>query len=288
MINKNDIKLHSDPIVHDRMIDLTCSFITGDFKVWRELLTPAEMFLTEIVSNKYCNIDVDKYDYILRDFFCVQRGLMPFEEFLDHARIVYDENDVSHIGYSIHDFHLIENLFVNRANYHMNVYQLTQVAGIEKQLKDICWLADTSGFKIADMSLTEIQESCEKYCQLDDSVLELIRCDSNPKMKKAQELIKNLDKGRFYEIIYETKDTKDAADVLDMLTEACGDVFCTVEKFIPSANVPSNIPLYDDDGNNVQKTSNHRLDYKSTIIFCRSFDSDVYKNALNCLNNNDM
>lgn len=290
MIKSNNINLHPDHSIHDDMVDLTCSLITGDYKTWNRLLTPSEMFITEVVSNKYCNLDVDKFDYILRDFNYVNHPLLPFQELLERARIIFDAENVSHIGYHVEDFQLIENLFINRANYHMDVYQFYKVAGIEKQFRDSCYLADNGGFKLLNYSITEIQQDCESYCNLDDTLLDLIRNENDnnhPLMKKAQELIKKLDNGKFYELVYETKDLKEIKCVYDKLVGKFGDIFCTVKKSIPSAYVPNNIPLYDDDGNLVQKISNQKLEYESTLIFCMAFDSIVVQNACNFLNNNE-
>ena len=291
MIKRNNIILHSDPSIHENMLDLTCSFITGDYKTWNKLLKPSEMFLTEIVSNKYCNIDVDKFDYILRDFNCVGRHLLPFQEFLERSRIIFDAENVSHIAYHVDDFQLIENLFINRANYHMDVYQFSRVVGIEKQFRDACYLADKGGFKLLNYSITEIQQDCASYCHLDDSLLDLIRNasdDNHPLMKKAQELIKNLDSGNFYELVYETKDLDEINCAFEKLVGKFGDIFCKVEKYIPNAHVPKNIPLYDDDGNLVQKISNQDLHYESTLIFCKAFDPIIVQNACNFLNNNEI
>ncbi|CAG9800058.1 unnamed protein product [Chironomus riparius] len=291
MIKCNNINLHPDPSTHNNMVELTCSLITGDYKTWNRLLKPSEMFLTEVVSNKYCNIDVDKFDYILRDFNCVQRQLLPFVDLLDRARIVFDAENVSHIGYHVDDFHLIENLFINRANYHMDVYQFYKVVGIEKQFRDACYLADNGGFKLLNYSITDIQQDCASYCHLNDTLLDLIcnESDNNhPLMLKAQELIKNLENGKFYELIYETKDNMEISSAYDKLVGKFGDIFCIVKKVIPCASVPDNIPLYDDNGKLVQRISNQKLDYESILIFCKAFDPTIVQNTCNYLNNNEI
>lgn len=290
MIRKNNILFHSDLEIHDNIVELTCSLITGDFNVWKKLLKPSEMFLTEIVSNKYCNIDVDKFDYILRDNKYVGHKLEPFLEFLDRARIVSDSENVSHIGYHVDDFPLIENLFINRANYHKSVYQFYKVAGIEKQFRDACYLADNGGFKLAGFSITEIQRDCQNYCCLDDTVLDKIleEISDNPLMKEAQELLRNLNNGKFYELIFETKDLNEINCTYSKLVNKFGDIFCKVVKYVPNAQIPENVPLYDDDGDNVQRISNEILDYESTMIFCKAFDSIMVQNTSNFLNNNDM
>lgn len=287
MIKCNKILLHSDRTVHEYAVELISSLITGDCEVWKRLLKPSEMYLTEIVSNKYCNIDVDKCDYLLRDYFYVHLEIKPFKEFFHRARIFNDLNGISHIAYHADDFELIENMFINRAIYHKEVYQLPAVAGVEKQLQDICVLADHGGLKIGDISITKVQNDCSLYLQLDDNVLDLIRNSSidNHCMNEAKSLLKNLDKKQYYKFIYESRNVNDATSIYKDLVYKFGDIFCTAKKKIPNAVIPK-IPLYDDSGSTIYKTSNCNLCYESVLIFSKAFDNNVYQNIHDFLNNN--
>lgn len=119
LIRKNNIKLHDDEKTHNVALKLLTSLVNADTDVWEELLAPEEMFITEIVSNKFCKIDVDKIDYLLRDSRCAEKidgiDVRPFIGFWKRARIVFDKNGRSHVGYHDGDFEIIENLFYNRA-----------------------------------------------------------------------------------------------------------------------------------------------------------------------------
>lgn len=287
MIESYKISLHSEKEMHAYSLELISSLITGDYEAWERLLKPSEMYLTEIVSNKFCNIDVDKYDYILRDCYYVHHDIESFKDFFKHARIVTYDNGVSHLAYHANDFHLIENMFTNRAIYHNEVYQLAEVAGIEKQLRDICVLADKGGLKIGDLSITKVQNNCSLYLQLDDTVLDLIRTTTieNQCMSEATKLLKYFNDGQFYKFIYESHNQEDS--IFKDLVCKFGDNFCAVQKKIPNASIPKNIPLYDDDGANVQKESNRKLSYESVLIFYKAFDDNIYKNILNFINNNN-
>lgn len=136
LVEKNNIRLWSNDEDHNYCIDLITSLITGDTCRQEQLLEPNMMFLTEIVSNKYCNIDVDKIDYILRDSFHVLHSfeLIDFKPFLERAKVVrdLDNPNISHIGYFCGDFQLVENLFINRANLHTQIYQNRFVACAEQ------------------------------------------------------------------------------------------------------------------------------------------------------------
>jgi HD superfamily phosphohydrolase len=131
----NQIRLHDNPNTHDQCIDLITALIEGDPSKLLHLLSPDYMFLSEIVSNKYCNIDVDKIDYILRDAYHLRHSVSveEFSGFLKRATI-----QDSHISYDADDFHLIENLFINRKKLHKEVYQHPKVAALEQLL--VCFL----------------------------------------------------------------------------------------------------------------------------------------------------
>lgn len=291
MIEFANITLHDDRQTNTYAFELISSFITGDRSAWQRLLRPSEFYLTEIVSNKHCNIDVDKCDYLLRDSYYSRYRAEPFEEFINSARVVFDHDGVSHIAYHVNDFKLIENMFINRACYHRNIYQMVDVIGVEKQLLDVCLSASAAGLNIDNFSLTDIQRDCQAYLKLDDTVLDIIRESEiqNNMMLKAQNLLQRMDKEEFYTFVYESN--SDYTLLLDELVKRFGDIFCTATKCIPNASIPKNIPLYDDQGNIVQKESDKCLAYESKIIFCKIFDDttiqEVQKFISNVRNNNN-
>lgn len=285
LITANDIKLHESPELHNFALRLITSLITADCEVWLELLEPQEMFLTEIVSNKFCNIDVDKCDYILRDNHHVKQFvvLKPFVGFFERARIVFDLKGTSHIGYHVDDYSLIENLFYNRAYLHMNVYQCHQVAGAERMVKDICGKGDAGGVTINNLPLTEVHQDGNAFLKLDDSVLDLIKQSklNNESLRNAQNLLNDLNSGRLYTMVFESHDDDCARECIDMLVKKFGSIFCTVEKAIPCAEVPSNIPLYNDDELLIKKTSSLQLSFRSLMIYCTTSDETILNNVKN-------
>lgn len=288
MIIDSKIKLHESPERHNFALKLMTSLITGDKNVWMELLQKSEFFITEIVSNKLCNIDVDKCDYILRDQHFVNHvTLKPFSDFLKQAQVVYDIDGYSHIGYHVKDFCLIENLFYNRAYLHENVYQHFQVAACEKMVTDICVKAAVGGVKIADLALTEVHQNQNAFLKLDDSVLDVIaKCEvKSPLVEEAQRLVEDLKESRFYILVWESKD--DDQLISKLLVKKFGDIFCVVKKIVPSAEVPTNIPMYNDNGDIVPMTSNLKLSFESSLIFCKKLDAVAnVKNFIDSLNNN--
>lgn len=306
MFRVNNIRLHTSADKHEKALRLITSFITGDCITWRELLTPKEMYLTEIVSNKFCSLDVDKCDYLMRDlhyFFervtvkpsndlSERETVKPFKDFLARARIVFDTNGTSHIGYHEDDFKSIEQLFFNRAYFHMNVYQQKQVAAAEKMVKDICSKGSAGGVTVAGLELTEVQQNCNAYTNLDDSVLDLIANSeiNNKFIKEAKRCLKDLHENRRYSFVSEPVNNN-GLKICKQLSDKFGSVFCVVDKFIPAAEVPPNIPFYKDNLERVQLASSLKLSYKSEMIFCTSPDKVVLtkvKSYVDSMSNNNV
>jgi hypothetical protein len=125
---------------------------------------------------------------------------------------------------------------------------------------------------------------------LSDTILDLIRESDvqNKMMLNAQDLLLRLDTEQFYTFVHESCD--DCSTFLDKLIKKFGDIFCTATKRIPNASIPKNIPLYDDDGNIVQKVSDKELSYESTLIFCKAFDEATIQEVqefMSNINNNN-
>lgn len=85
------------------------------------------------MNNKFCFIDVDKWDYILRDSYYLNNVIsIPkgFERVFAGARVTTTDG-LTHISYHIDDYHLVHELFENRANLHGRCYQRPEIIGIE-------------------------------------------------------------------------------------------------------------------------------------------------------------
>lgn len=288
LITTNDIKLHDDLKTHRNAVRLMTSLITGNCETWKEMLAPEEFFITEIVSNKLCNIDVDKLDYLIRDHYHVKehvKTLKPFMAFLKNARVVNDGNGTSHIGYNSDDFELIENMFWNRANFHMNIYQNLKVIGVERMVRDICVHGAVGGVTIDNLKLTDAHQNCDAYVHLDDSVLDLIKNSGikNASVLKAQEILQDLQESRYYRYVC------DDPSLIEILVAKFGAIFCIIDKVIPNAEVPSNIPLYNGSSELVSMKSDDSLGYKASMIYSVESDEvtfDNIKNFIDVLNNN--
>lgn len=168
-------------------------------------------FLAEIVNNKFSEIDVDKWDYILRDSYYLQHSIIVDKTcftLYKNAWCLIGTDNLTHITYSINDFDKISKLFVLRFELHMNVYQLPTVALMERQLVDIFCKAEQAGFLIKNTKLSEAHLDLDVFKYLDDTVLQLITLDTeNERLRKVQQYIKSLNERKLYKriTIFETK-----------------------------------------------------------------------------------
>lgn len=285
MLQDNHIELHEDPVRHKYALRLISSLIRGDCDEWRALLQPNEVYLTEIVSNKFCEIDMDKCDYILRDALYTEVKIDDFISFMDRAKVVVDKDSgETHIGYHEQDFHLVEKIFRNRAMLHDKVYQSEQVMICEKMVKDICDEASKGGVKIAGKPLCEVQLDDSAYLKLDDSVLEIIReCSlDNSHVVRAKEILSNLQNGKYYKKIWESHD--DTKRFRDEIKSKFGDVLWQMK--IPKSQIPKNIQFYTNNDDLVPMESELDLSKEYWLILTDDKHESDIKMTLDGLNNN--
>ena len=81
LVEANNIKLWNTKEDQKYCIELIQALIIGDTSKLEQLLPNEMSFLSEIVNNKFCNIDVDKVDYLLRDGYHLKNSLEIKEDF---------------------------------------------------------------------------------------------------------------------------------------------------------------------------------------------------------------
>jgi deoxynucleoside triphosphate triphosphohydrolase SAMHD1 len=135
LFEKNQIRLSNGDEEHFFCIDLIKSLIVGDQTAWKDLIAPDLWFITEIVNNKFCFIDVDKWDYLLRDAYYLKNAIdnfhQEFDRFFEGARVTAGKDFVTHISYHVDDYCHIYELFENRSNFHIHFYQHPTTLGVE-------------------------------------------------------------------------------------------------------------------------------------------------------------
>lgn len=176
----NDSKLDFDSFQIQFIQDL----IKGKHKNDEE-----RMFLYQIVSNSETSIDVDKFDYLMRDGFYTG-----FKVNFDYKRImkisrVMDGN----ICFYEKDALNIYNLFYSRSLLHTQVYNHKTTVAIELMLYDIL-NESNSNLKIAERPLE----------LLGDDIFYEIKYSKSKELEKAKSLIKRLETRELYKLVAET------------------------------------------------------------------------------------
>lgn len=292
----NDIQL-SQGYEHFYAEQLICALITGNQDALKTLLTPDTMFLAEIVHNKRFKLDVDKWDYLLRDLFYL-RGVIDvdceFVRLFEHARVVRDADGVTHIAYRARDYRWIVQLFETRAKLHMECYQHPIILGLEKLLIEALTQAEENGFRIKGTKISEAHQSPLVYQYLDDSVISLIETNESAKLQQVQQTLGRIHCRQLYSLIHASSEPYD----IDELNKRFGtDEFFQVRKRIPygSEMVPRNVPLFDERGELVVDNATVVEDVLSTIpekghfeqflVYCKSTKQDVISGAREYLEN---
>ncbi|KAI6242174.1 Deoxynucleoside triphosphate triphosphohydrolase SAMHD1 [Aphelenchoides fujianensis] len=163
-------------------------------------------FLFDIVSNSHSGLDVDKFDYFLRDSTMSKVGI----SFITNSVLVLSRGLLvlhsDRLGYKVIAFQekLISELNTTlscRSELHEKIYKNKAVLGLESLLVDVLVAADpfllfTSPSTGRQYRMSEAFEQMDVLEQLDDRVLKLIEYSTDPKLQKAKALRRRLKERR--------------------------------------------------------------------------------------------
>lgn len=116
-------------------------------------------FLFDVVNNKTCDVDVDKWDYLLRDCKLAYDSSMPkvnmdFEDVFLNARA---SDDRSRIEFRYCDFRKIYDIFETRSIFHIHIYQPPKNICMEMIMKHIMFACENDLETINGRKLKDIQ-----------------------------------------------------------------------------------------------------------------------------------
>ncbi|XP_028072165.1 deoxynucleoside triphosphate triphosphohydrolase SAMHD1 homolog isoform X2 [Camellia sinensis] len=172
-------------------------------------------FLYDIVANGRNGIDVDKFDYIVRDSRACGLGCsFHFQRLLENMRVIDDE-----ICYRAKEHLTIHKLFSSRADLHRTVYMHAKVKAIELMFVDA--LQKTNDyFGLA----SSIQDPAE-YWKLDDSIIKRIETSSDQQLKESRDLIQRIRRRDLYQFCNEFAVPKDKLEHFKNVTAQ--DIICS-------------------------------------------------------------
>ncbi|KAJ6911545.1 hypothetical protein NC652_021983 [Populus alba x Populus x berolinensis] len=174
-------------------------------------------FLYDIVANGRNGIDVDKFDYIVRDSRACGLGCsFQIERLMDSMRVMGDE-----ICYRDKDYLTIFKLFSSRADLHRTVYTHAKVKAIEMMFVDSLIKADDY-LQIS----SKIQDPAE-FWKIDDSILKTIEISQDQELKEARDLIMRIRRRDLYQFCNEFSVPKDKLEHFKDITPQ--DIVCSQE-----------------------------------------------------------
>lgn len=155
LFDASNIRLSTDRRQHEAGVQLIAAMIAGTAG---PMLGPRLHYLGEIVNNTFCLIDVDKWDYMVRDVHHLHVDAMAvpidrtFVRCFDRARVVRlatsaGSDEPTHIAFHEHTLAAVRALFANRALMHRQCYQNVHVVGVEIVLRHVFRLAERAGYR---------------------------------------------------------------------------------------------------------------------------------------------
>jgi deoxynucleoside triphosphate triphosphohydrolase SAMHD1 len=162
-----------------------------------------DQYLFEIVSNKLSGVDVDKFDYILRDsYYTGVRVAFEVSKFIESVSIS-EQGGIKQLVYATKEFDNIWELFHTRASLHRRVYQHKSNKALEGMIKDVFTnIAPHMKFKNEHgnwLSFTEAVDDTETFLLLSDWIIHYIEVGdristdfSHPQVKEAQGILSDI------------------------------------------------------------------------------------------------
>ncbi|KAL9246498.1 hypothetical protein vseg_020025 [Gypsophila vaccaria] len=215
-------------------------------------------FLYDIVANGRNGIDVDKFDYIVRDSRACGLGCsFQFERLMQTVRVMDDE-----ICYRAKEYLTVHKLFVTRADLHRTVYTHAKVKGIELMVVDALLKANSH------LNISSLVDDPAEFWKVDDTILKRIETDTHPDLKEARDLILRIRRRDLYQFCNEITVPKDRLEHFKNVTseqivcsQDAGDV-CLKEDDVAVSNIKIDLTQ---GTNNPLKSIRFFQNYDSTV-----------------------
>jgi deoxynucleoside triphosphate triphosphohydrolase SAMHD1 len=184
-------------MVEDNAIDLSQRIV----KKVRDLISSNDKpytnnkFLFDIVANKRNSVDVDKFEYLMRD--SKNTGIstsVDMNRLISFMKVIDDE-----ICFKASEVYNVYRLFDMRANMHHVVYTHKKAKAVEYMIVDAMVEADIGWNNRISHAIQDPKE----FIKLDDSIVKQIEFSSEPELQKARDIIKRLRKRDLYVFVNE-------------------------------------------------------------------------------------
>ncbi|MED6200271.1 hypothetical protein PIB30_083427 [Stylosanthes scabra] len=165
-----------------------------------------KQFLFDIVANGRNGIDVDKFDYIVRDSRAcgLGRNFQP-DRLMETMQVLDNE-----ICYRSQDYLTIHKLFATRADLHRTVY--THPKAIELMVMDALVKANPY------LNIVSSIHQPSDFLKLDDSILKTIESSTSPELQESRDLIQRIHRRKLYQYCNEFSVPKEQLDHFGSVT----------------------------------------------------------------------
>ncbi|KAL1463276.1 hypothetical protein WDU94_015042 [Cyamophila willieti] len=183
-------------------------------------LSTAKSYLYQIVANKTNDIDVDKWDYFLRDGHQLNLKItFDYRRLLAFCGVIVGRKGPQ-IAFRNKEALSIFDMFRVRADLHLRAYQHAAVKNTEILLVDALVAANDfyiveaeKDGKMEKYKLSECHKNVKAMVQIDDGILTVIQYSKDFRLKPAQDLIKRLMKRDLYTLLGKLKFDKKKEEI---------------------------------------------------------------------------
>lgn len=172
-------------------------------------------FLYDIVANGRNGVDVDKFDYIVRDSRACGLGCsFEFQRLMQTMRVMGDE-----ICYRAKEYLTVHKLFATRADLYRTVYVHPKVKAIELMIVDA--LVEANDY----LQISSFIEDPSEYWKLDDSIIKTIETAPNQELRESRNLIRRIRTRNLYQFCNEYAVPRDKIENFKNVTAQ--DIVCS-------------------------------------------------------------
>lgn len=209
IVDEHHIEIESDTIKRAKEMILASSEYTLP-KIARE-----KQFLYDVVANGRNGIDVDKFDYIVRDSRACGLGCnFQFERLMETMHVLDDE-----ICYRAKDYLTIHKLFATRADLYRTVYTHAKVKAIELMVADALEKANDY------LEIASYIDDPSQYWKLDDTIIKIIETAPDQELRESRDLILRIRRRDLYQFCNEYAVPKDKMENFRDVTAQ--DIICS-------------------------------------------------------------
>ncbi|XP_024014723.1 deoxynucleoside triphosphate triphosphohydrolase SAMHD1 homolog isoform X1 [Eutrema salsugineum] len=172
-------------------------------------------FLYDIVANGRNGIDVDKFDYLVRDSRACGLGCnFQFQRLTETMRVMDNE-----ICFRAKEYRNVHKLFATRADLYRTVYTHSKVKAIELMIVDAMVKADDH------LGFSSLINDPSQYLLLDDTILKTIELSPDKELAEAKDLLLRIRRRQLYQFCNEYAVPKDKIDHFKAVTAQ--DIICS-------------------------------------------------------------